>query len=441
MLTKKRLRKILMLYIAALLFLIFFSKTLYHFSLPKVTAVMPTSGKLENTVEGYAQVNFAKTYDIISAHEGQIKALYFSKGEVIDPNETLANLQNTDVEASITELSYTIDKLNNALNALKIDEMAIKTQIDKLQQKETQYKDLELENLELDLKNIDDGIETQTQNLSNIKVLYDAGSLSKLECDKAAQELQKLEMQRQQTLNQIQSHRQQLSEQLDQKKIDLQKTQLQIQDSQLELSKAQQSLTKQQSIEQHQIVNTTSQGEIIEVLKQDGSFIAAGEKVATVGVRDQNFVLEWVCSEADAKFIQQGDSAQITVTQSSQQEVATVQEIKPEGEQLRLRLTVTSSQLNGGEYVKILLSKPSINYDVLVPNEAVVTQGYNHYVWVVRSRQTTLGTEYYTVKTKILIAQKDDSMTAISKGLEYIQPVVTHMSKDLTDGGRVYPID
>jgi hypothetical protein len=61
----------------------------------------------------------------------------------------------------------------------------------------------------------------------------------------------------------------------------------------------------------------------------------------------------------------------------------------------------------------------------------------SNFVWVIRSRQGALGTEYYSVKVKVLIADFDEYCTAISKGLEFFEPVATNFSKELTVNGRV----
>jgi hypothetical protein len=118
---------------------------------------------------------------------------------------------------------------------------------------------------------------------------------------------------------------------------------------------------------------------------------------------------------------------------------AEVTEIILEGEALRIRLAVESDTLQGGEYAAVKFEKQSEHYGALVPGAAVFGDGLGYYVWVVRNRRGAFGAEYYAAKVKIIIADRDDNYAAVSRGLEYPEPVVTSYSKDLTVNGTIMP--
>ncbi|MDR1440133.1 MAG: hypothetical protein LBJ10_09050, partial [Clostridiales bacterium] len=63
--------------------------------------------------------------------------------------------------------------------------------------------------------------------------------------------------------------------------------------------------------------------------------------------------------------------------------------------------------------------------------------GTGSYVWAIRSRQGALGTEYYSVRLKVLVADTDEYYTAISRGLDIWAPVAVGFDKGLGANGRV----
>ena len=52
------------IFLGITLFLTFFSKTIYNFNLPPVTAVSLTGGKLVNTIEGTSIITYRDSYDV-----------------------------------------------------------------------------------------------------------------------------------------------------------------------------------------------------------------------------------------------------------------------------------------------------------------------------------------------------------------------------------------
>jgi len=86
---------------------------------------------------------------------------------------------------------------------------------------------------------------------------------------------------------------------------------------------------------------------------------------------------------------------------------------------------------------KLINGDDAKTYERLIPNEAVFHDGFGSFIWVVRSKQGAFGMEYYSVKIKVLVADSDEYYTAISRGMEYFEPVVVSFDKDLTVNGRV----
>ena len=86
---------------------------------------------------------------------------------------------------------------------------------------------------------------------------------------------------------------------------------------------------------------------------------------------------------------------------------------------------------------KLIKENETQSYDTLIPNEAVFHDNFGSFVWVVRSKQGAFGLEYYSAKVKVLVPDSDEYYSAISRGLDYFEPVVVSFDKNLTINGRV----
>ncbi len=450
---KQKMLRILYVYVAVILILVFFSKTIYNFSLPKVTVVMPKSGKLTKELEAYGVVLFSETYDIYAGANGQLEEIYVEKGDSIDVNTTIARYKtlSTETEAKHRALHYSIDRIKNEMDASNLYKKALQKEIQALNGvTEVQEAD---PSFILELQEIKRLMNLQEEAIQKTKILYDAGALSKEDYDKEIEKLDTLVSSEKQKEAQIEKQKQESNtkynedkkERLDllnQKETDLAKTELAIDKVNIDMHEAESTLEALASTkDQEPMMKVKGNGVIISVEKQNGSFVSQGEKIATVGVNNHTFVSEITCLKAEGKFINVGDEATISTSGADKRATATVFDIQPIGDSLKLKLTFQSTQFNGSEYVSINFHKQTITYDVLVPNEAIIKEAFNNYVWVVCSRDGALGVEYYTVKLRIMVADSDFSYTAVSKGIDFIAPVVVGKNKDLMMNSRVTQMD
>jgi multidrug efflux pump subunit AcrA (membrane-fusion protein) len=179
------------------------------------------------------------------------------------------------------------------------------------------------------------------------------------------------------------------------------------------------------------------QGIVISVDKNRGQFVSQGERIATAGINNNLFITEITVSYSDGRFIELGDEARIIKSGSSSTITAMVYDIMPIGDTLKISLICETDEFNGGEYVTIRFQKQTQIFHAIVPNEAIFNEGMGNFVWVVQSRQGALGIEYFTTRVRVLIADSDDFHSAISRGLEFVAPVVISHDRDLTVNGRV----
>ncbi|MBB6637092.1 efflux RND transporter periplasmic adaptor subunit [Cohnella thailandensis] len=103
-----------------------------------------------------------------------------------------------------------------------------------------------------------------------------------------------------------------------------------------------------------------------------------------------------------------------------------------------VRIEIKDTKLQGGERVKIAISKESENSMITVPNEAIHYDERSAYVFTLDTDSGPLGNAYRAVETPVTIADKNSFVAGISEGLFPQQEVILHSAKDfLMDGMRV----
>lgn len=90
--------------------------------------------------------------------------------------------------------------------------------------------------------------------------------------------------------------------------------------------------------------------------------------------------------------------------------------------------------------VTLLYSYTTDVYNFIVPISAVNGTGMDIFVYVLKTRNTSLGREYYAQKARIIIENKDELCAAVSNGLMWTDSVITASDKPFFDGQKVMPV-
>ena len=166
---KKKMRKMLYVYISIILVLVFSSRTIYNFSLPMVTAALPQAGWLIHELEVRGVVEFAETFYILATSGGWIDEILIEPGEKIYTNATVAtysptsNVTSTDIE----NLSFTIERTKNQLAALNLNRSAIQNSLQAL----ATGSPADLQQLEWAVADAAENLEKRQAELLNIQAL------------------------------------------------------------------------------------------------------------------------------------------------------------------------------------------------------------------------------------------------------------------------------
>jgi biotin carboxyl carrier protein len=186
-------------------------------------------------------------------------------------------------------------------------------------------------------------------------------------------------------------------------------------------------------------ITANRQGVVVSIDKREGEFVSQGERIATIGVDNNRFMVEFSTTISDAGFIEVGSEANIYRSGSNISISTFVYDITPVEETLNIQLVSETDQFNGGEFVRIHFRQQTGLHQMVVPNEAVFIGAMGqHYIWTVQSRPGTLGTEYISVRRSVRIIDSDDFNTAIYMSwMEMNMPVITSYSRELSVNGRV----
>jgi multidrug efflux pump subunit AcrA (membrane-fusion protein) len=191
------------------------------------------------------------------------------------------------------------------------------------------------------------------------------------------------------------------------------------------------------------ILRSLADGIVISVHKENGAFTNIGERVATMGVANNQFYTIFTAMPEEVRFFEPGDTAELTITGYGRVQATVSQMSFALDGRINIRLDFEADKQQSGQFARINIRKQSEVFDRIVPNEAIIREGLNSYVWAVTMREGTLGREYFSVRVRVIIADSDDFHSAIARGMEGVVtagatiPVIVNSDRDLSANGRV----
>lgn len=87
--------KVFGIFLGIVLLLTFFSKSLYNYQLPVVSASLPQQGSLSFTVEGTAEVTYSHTESIYADVDGRVKEILVQAGDEVQKGQSLIRFEMT----------------------------------------------------------------------------------------------------------------------------------------------------------------------------------------------------------------------------------------------------------------------------------------------------------------------------------------------------------
>lgn len=427
-----RARKQLFIYIIAMVLLIFFSKTIYNYSLPTVTSVQMTSGALTKTLETYGTLEYLKSYDVFAAQSGRVANIYAETGARLEAFSNIARIEEVNEQSGIEQAELELKGLELSLARLISEKN--EAEADTAAQTELDFRriDAEISVLEEDIANKENEAE-------DAYALYQAGGISADMYEGAAAAVDdarnSLLMKNIERDEMIKAEEEKIQEESAAKDEAIKNIDGGIDELRFNILLAEAELERLKTLQTETITSKEEAGVLTEIYVQEGEFVAVGSRIATVALSDENFKLEITQSQESASFINIGDRA--VFEYASETANAAVAKIESDGDNLKIELTVEGENFNSGDYGKVTLSKVTPVYEMIVPNEAILRNGAASEVWLLKPRRTALGLEMYVQKTKVFIKDQDADYSAISKGLTEWDTVVLNPPAGLENNERV----
>lgn len=363
-----------------------------------------------------AEVMAAQEWLIFNSVEGNVESLKVQNGDSVKKGEVLLEISKND--------------LNYQLEGLKAQLLSLEGQ--RLQNYKTPY-EAQVAQQTLIIKLAEKDVQTEESNLTRMKALYDAGSISRVQYEDAEMTLEKAKnVLEQQKLGLNLIYEQHQTSQGTELYYSNQKKALQAQIDQLadKLSKA--------------VVVAPQNGIIKDLSLKEGNLIPQGQQIMTV-FTNEVYKLESYVLASDALDIKVGSTVQVTQATSSGHklfegkvsavDISAIERISPLGlKENRVKITIllaeNSQEVVLGSNVDVKFTTLEVSNQLMIPKTALFPYQEGDAVWMIEDG-----------KGKIQAVKKgleNDSQVIIEQGLSKDDRILQDPNlKELKEGKRL----
>lgn len=431
------------LLLAALILLIFFSKTVYAHNLPVVTAVKPENGRLSKLEISSGFADWAEVEKLYTAIGGKVEEVFVNEGDTVAVGQELLRLSFDRDEAE-----RKLKELQNSKSRLSVDIQSINLKISKLERyisdlQDENYDEDEISDYELELIAID--IQKARAELLKTRERYDSGEATEYDVDIARSNMSSLYA-KQEELERKQEQQREDSKKSIEDKEKARETKLldyQQEISALKLDLQGRSIDRENLLlqeepykkalddfEAYAVITAPSAGTVISLDAGKGETVREDQMVATIGVGN-GFVVECNIS-LDNNFVMTGDTCELSNT--SHVLSGEVNKVEPAAQGKTVRIELTSDEVTAGETFDVAFEKESGTSYTLVPNGALNQDNDGYFLNQIKRRDGILGKEYYLERLDVFIGDSDSKNTVIVRGVTFFEPVALVSDAPVTAG-------
>ena len=429
-----------------MILLIFFSKTIYTYNLPVVTAVRPENGKLSKLEMSAGIVGFADVENLYAAVGGTVEEVLAKEGDYVSEGQELLRLgfDRDEAERKLREIQ-------NSRSKLYTDIQNINLKLDKIDRymadlADEAYEEDEVSSYELDLISID--IKKARAELQDARERNDQGETGDLEVDRARYNLQSLYIKQEELIRKMAEQKEKSKESLeDQEKdresklqdyetdkaalqLDLQSKDIDIAGLSLQEEPYKKALA---DFSTYAVITAPAEGTIIALSIGKGEAIKESQLITTIGAGGV-FTLD--CSiSLDNNFVIPGDSCELS--NSSHVLRGVVTKVKPDAQGKTVSISFSSDEVTSGETFDITFQKESSTTYTLVPNGALKQDNDGYFLNQIKRRDGILGKEFYLERVDVYIGDSDSKNTSIVQGITFFEPIVLLSDKPAQTGNTV----
>jgi len=433
-------------FLVILLILIFFSKTIYRYNLPVITAVKPESGRLSKLEISTGLADWAEVENLYAAVGGRVEAVLVKEGEAVTEGQELYRLSFDRDEAE-----RKLREIQNSRGKLQTDIQSINLKLDNQNRYWTDLSDEAYEeefvsSYELDAVAID--IRKAREELSDVRERYDDGDAGESDVDKARYDLQALYLKREELERKLEEQKKQAKEAVEEQekdrqsklqdyesdiaalKLDLQAKQIELNSLGIQEEPYRKAL---QDFEAYSVITAPTDGTVISLGAGKGEAIKEDQLIASIGAVGA-FEVECAIS-LDNNFVLPGDIVELS--NSSHVVDGAVTKITPTAQNKTVTIELTDPKVTSGETFDVTFKKESDTTYTLVPNGALNQDNDGYFLNQVKRRDGILGQEYYLARLDVYIGDSDSTNTAVVQGITFFEPIALISDKPVTAGDVV----
>lgn len=431
---------------AALILLIFFSKTIYTYNLPVVTAASPQRGKLSKLEIVSGTVDWRNTEQLFTPVAGTVQEIMVREGDSVTAGQELLRLSfdSSDAEQKLEELKNSRSKLNVDIQNINVKIEKLRRNIEAVE--DESYEKEEVSDYDLTLVQIE--IRKARAEYRDTKDRYDDGDATEVELQKARYALQTLELKQENLEKTMGEEKEKAKENLEknekdkakrladyQSDLDALKLDLNTKNIDLNSLALQEAPYKKalENFEEYATIKAENSGVVVSLPVSKGETLKEDQLLATFGV-DSDFEINCTIS-ADNNFVVQGDAC--TLSNTSHALEGTVTYLNPSAQGKDVTILVQSDEVMPGETFEIRFKKDSTTTYTLVANGALNKDNDGYFLYQLKRRDGIMGKEYYVDRLGVYIGDSDSSNTVIVQGINFFEPIVLTSDKSLSVGDTV----
>jgi len=451
---KKLIAKIGGVFVAILLFLTFFSSTIYNFNLPSVVVGYTREGVLTNYAEGRGVVEFARMELYYADATGRIE-LGATAGDSVKAGGELYSI-TSDVQGlrdSLDERLRGEERLKLRIERAKEDRQGAEANLANLRNDADSF-EFDPSEFDYDMKRTEAQISAAERELGDLAALFELGAVAQREIDEKEAALDGLA-----TLLQQQNERKQRAQENFDKSVEAGRREyesrrkdlarvvsdydFQIGDHEFELATNRAEIDKLMAqIEAGGRASALAgSGGIVREVRagiETGAHVNKNELIMRIGAKEGGFKATVDLPES-VDFISAGDSVTFNIrSRDLYGQSGEVESLMFVGGRLRATIRFESGSVTGGETIDLRVQSVSRLHEMVIPSRALRTDDQGDYVLYVERRESAFGHEYFARRERVSVIAQDNHNAAVwMYGSDEKPAIIISSDKALSEGDRV----
>lgn len=407
---KKKVLNFAKVFLGVIIFLTFFSKSFYSWTLPKVRTESIGSGSLNKEIMGNGTITAKERIEHYVAVRSQIKDIKVNVGDEVKKGDIIMVLDKSELEKQ--------------LERKNIELLELKLQYDKL----VDHRDSNLANdYEKKMMKLEDDLHQKEKEYQLCKELYEKGLESRNNYESKEKDYYNAQLE-------IENLKKEFEMELENSSRDIEAAKLAIDMKELDIRDI------EESIKNCTIV-APSHGIVKEINFKKGMMIDDSVPAYVLDNMKSGFEMKVELNSDLSKYISLGDQVEIKIKNQGNKvidgEIKAINDKQNDYSKKVVTVDLGEADLSGGEAGELYLRKKIGSYDVIVPRSAVNKDSEGEYVYVLEEKEGPLGVEYYVSKRNVTTGDSDNSYVGLLSGLLGNETVVVYSNKSLYDGCQV----